>query len=240
MTIIRFDSLESTNRYCEALDLNQVEDFTCYWALQQTAGIGQRGNHWESSSGLNLTFSLVLHPDFLPASEQFRLTQMLSLALSDCLRSLDLPKPIHIKWPNDIYVGNDKICGILVSNRLQGEHITASICGIGLNVNQTDFPSWVPNPVSLLSLTGKQFELEALLQQLLDHIAQRYHSLRLGNNLLPEYLVQLLRIGIPAEYRYRGCTISATIKGVDPFGHLLLVDEANRELVCGMKEISYI
>ena len=83
--IIRFDSLESTNKYCEALDLAEVEDFTCYWALEQTAGIGQRGNHWEAEAGRNLTFSLVLHPTFLPADRQFKLTEALSLALSDFL-----------------------------------------------------------------------------------------------------------------------------------------------------------
>ena len=85
MKIEKFDSLESTNKYCEALDLKQVEDFTCYWALEQTAGIGQKGNHWESASGQNLTFSLVLHPTFLPADRQFKLTQALSLALVDFL-----------------------------------------------------------------------------------------------------------------------------------------------------------
>ena len=83
MPIVRLDSVESTNKYCEALDLKQVEDFTCYWALEQTAGIGQKGNHWESASGQNLTFSLVLHPTFLPADRQFKLTQALSLALVD-------------------------------------------------------------------------------------------------------------------------------------------------------------
>ena len=82
MTIEKFDSLESTNKYCEALNLDEVEDFTCYWALEQTAGIGQRGNHWHSTPGLNLTFSLVLKPTWLPAERQFRLTQALSLALS--------------------------------------------------------------------------------------------------------------------------------------------------------------
>ena len=85
MTIVKLDSVESTNKYCEALNLAQVEDFTCYWALEQTSGIGQRGNHWEAESGKNLTFSLVLHPTFLPAERQFKLTQALSLALIDFL-----------------------------------------------------------------------------------------------------------------------------------------------------------
>ena len=88
MTIVKLASVASTNKYCEVLDLAEVEDFTCYWALEQTAGIGQRGNHWEAAPGKNLTFSLVLHPTFLPADRQFKLTQALSLALCDCLKDL--------------------------------------------------------------------------------------------------------------------------------------------------------
>ncbi|MBR4739077.1 MAG: biotin--[Bacteroidales bacterium] len=121
MGIVKIDSLESTNKYCEALDLTKVEDFTCYWALEQTAGIGQRGNHWHSAPGLNLTFSLVLHPTFLPADHQFKLTETLSLAILDLLNTVvcrrlgrqHLPLTTTIKWPNDIYVDNRKICGTL-------------------------------------------------------------------------------------------------------------------------------
>ena len=93
MRIEKFDSLESTNKYCEALDLAEVGDFTCFWALEQTAGIGQRGNHWVSESGQNLTFSLVLHPTFLPADRQFKLTETLSLALVDFLSTFHFPLP---------------------------------------------------------------------------------------------------------------------------------------------------
>ena len=88
MRIVRFDSLESTNKYCEALDLAEVEDFTCYWALAQTAGIGQQGNHWEAEPGKNLTFSLVLHPTFLPADRQVKLTEALSLGVVDFLKDI--------------------------------------------------------------------------------------------------------------------------------------------------------
>ena len=110
MRIVKFDSLESTNKYCEALDLMQVEDFTCYWAMKQTDGIGQRGNHWEAAPGSNLTFSLVLHPTFLPADRQFRLTEALSLAIVDFMDTIDsLNSIVKIKWPNDIYVGRKKM-----------------------------------------------------------------------------------------------------------------------------------
>lgn len=238
MKIEILDSVESTNRYCEALDLTQVEDFTCYWALEQTAGIGQRGNYWVSAPGENLTFSIVLYPTFLPADKQFHLTEALSLALVDFLKAF-IPLP-SIKWPNDIYVGNKKICGTLVSTRLTGNNIASAVCGIGLNINQTTFPNWVPNPTSLRLLTGKEYKLEPLLTQLLDCLEKRYTELRSGRNLEPEYLNHLMNLGVPIHYIYKGEEITATITGIDPYGHLLLTTDNGQRLCCAMKEITFL
>lgn len=253
MRIEKFDSLESTNKYCEALDLAEVEDFTCYWALEQTAGIGQRGNHWEAEAGRNLTFSLVLHPTFLPADRQFKLTEALSLALSDFLSVFKFQFSIRIKWPNDIYVGGKKICGTLVSTRLQGDRIASAVCGIGLNVNQTAFPDWVPNPTSLALLTGMEYDLAPLLERLLACIEKRYSDLKAGVDPEPEYLRHLLHLGIEADYIiHDGAQMlptthyplptktRATITGVDPHGRLLLTASDGRRLSCGMKEIAFV
>lgn len=274
MQIVRFDSLESTNKYCEALDLAEVEDFTCYWALEQTAGIGQRTpsplrgtppcqggefNRWEAEPRQNLTFSLVLHPTFLPADRQFKLTEALSLALVDLLSTLHPPLSALIKWPNDIYADGKKICGTLVSTRLTGNAIASAVCGIGLNVNQTEFPDWVPNPTSLRLLTGRRYELEPLLRHLLDCIGSRYSDLRSGCDPEPAYLAHLLNLGSRARYIYkynnsspklgegdpsetRGeeCVITATVTGVDPHGRLLLTVDDGRHISCGMKEISLL
>ena len=270
LNIVKLDSVESTNKYCEALPLDEVEDFTCYWALEQTAGIGQRQcsddgaayNHWHSSPGLNLTFSLVLKPSWLLAGHQFRLTQALSLALCDFLSPLTSPHSPSIKWPNDIYVGmstttagserqhyGKKICGTLVSTRLTTNATTQSsnqailssaVCGIGLNVNETAFPSWVPNPTSLRLLTGQEYELEPLLHDLLHHIERRYDALRRGDNLEEEYLSHLLGLGVPARYRYQGSDITATIDGVDTFGRLLLTADDGTHLRCNLKEIALL
>ncbi len=249
--IEKLDSVESTNKYCEALDLAEVEDFTCYWALAQTAGIGQRGNHWEAAPGKNLTFSLVLHPTFLPADCQFKLTETLSLALCDCLKDLQDPKDLKVKWPNDIYVACKKICGTLISIHISnpslprrgagGEAVISSaICGIGLNVNQTDFPDWIPNPTSLALLTGKEYELEPLLEKLLTCIEKRYNDLKAGIDPEPEYLAHLLNINVPAHYIYNEEEITATLTGVDPHGRLLLTVDDGRHISCGMKEISFL
>jgi len=244
MSIHSFDSLESTNKYCEALDLAEVEDFTCYWALEQTAGIGQRGNHWHSAPGQNLTFSLVLHPAFLPAARQFCLTQALSLGIKDFIESIVSIDPIvtiaSIKWPNDIYVDGHKICGTLVSTRLQGNAIASAVCGIGLNVNEREFPSWVPHPTSLGLLTGQNYALEPLLRQLLACIEKRYNDLKTGIDPEPEYLAHLMNLHVPARYIYNKEEIAATITGVDPHGRLLLSAADGRSLSCGMKEIQFV
>ncbi len=240
MTIIRFDSLESTNKYCEALDLAQVEDFTCYWALEQTSGIGQRGNHWHSAAGENLTFSLVLHPDFLPAAQQFKLTQALSLALVDFLSTFNFQLSVSIKWPNDIYVDGKKICGTLASTRLQGNVIASAICGIGLNVNEQVFPDWIPHPTSLSLLTGQKYDLEPQLRQLLACIEKRYNDLKSGIDPEREYLAYLLNLNVRARYIYNKEDIAATITGIDPHGRLLLTTDDGRSISCGMKEIIFL
>ena len=240
MKIEKLDSVESTNKYCEALDLTKVEDFTCYWALEQTAGIGQRGNHWHAAPGKNLTFSLVLHPACLPAERQFKLTEAISLSLVDFLSSFTSHLSPSIKWPNDIYVGNKKICGTLVSTRLQGDTIASAVCGIGLNINEREFPEWVPNPTSLTLLTGKEYDLEPLLKKLLVCIEKRYNDLKAGIDPKHEYLEHLLNLDVPARYIYNKEELTATITGIDPHGRLLLTTSDSRNLCCGMKEISFI
>ena len=240
MTIIRFDSIESTNKYCEALDLAQVEDLTCYWALEQTSGIGQRGNHWHSAAGENLTFSLVLHPCTLPAARQFKLTQALSLALVDFLSTFNFQRSVSIKWPNDIYVDGKKICGTLASTRLQGNVIASAICGIGLNVNEQVFPDWIPHPTSLSLLTGQKYDLEPQLRQLLACIEKRYNDLKSGIDPEREYLAYLLNLNVRARYIYNKEDIAATITGIDPHGRLLLTTDDGRNISCGMKEIIFL
>ncbi len=239
MKIHRLESIASTNKYCESLHLDQVEDFTCFWAIEQTDGIGQQGNYWHSERGKNLTFSLVLHPCFLPAARQFMLTQTLSLAIVDFLLSLNIDSPIHIKWPNDIYVDQKKICGILTSAHICNGTIGSAICGIGLNINQTAFPSWIPNPTSL-SLLKYPMDIEVALNKLLSCINIRYTQLQQGWQPQADYLAHLMQLNTPSQYLYKGQLIEATITGVDEYGHLLLSTPDNRNLCCQMKEISFL
>lgn len=244
MNIQMFDALASTNQYCELLNLSEVEEFTVIVARRQTAGIGQRGNHWEAEPGKNLTFSLVLKPVFLPIADQYQLTKAVSLGVADWLTPL-VPQGegrVRIKWPNDIYVDDRKICGMLITNRVTGDRLSASIVGIGMNINQRVFPDWVPNPTSLSLLTGREWPLEEMLAGLLSAIRRRYEELHrepLGVLDAP-YLARLLRRGEKASYLLHGEKTEATITGVNRFGHLQLVTTAGEHLSCQMKEIQFV
>lgn len=122
---------------------------------EQTAGRGQRGNSWEAEPGKNLTFSILLRPAALLAARQFELSMVVSLAIADAIDAL-LPEGVKtaVKWPNDIYIGNEKVCGILIENRLSGPYIDSSIAGIGININQRRFLSDAPNPTSVILHNG--------------------------------------------------------------------------------------
>lgn len=240
--LLQFDSLESTNKYCELLDLSEVEEFTVVWAHAQTAGIGQRGNHWESEPDSNLTVSIILKPLFLEGGDTFRITQAVALGISDLLMELWPNHVTHIKWPNDILVDGKKICGTLISTTLQGDHIATAVCGIGLNVNQTCFSDGIPNPTSLHLLSGHRYVLQPLLERLIQCIGIRYRQLRDGpwDILHQQYLERLLNYRQWAQYRYKGEDLRAVINGVDNFGQLLLTTEGGASLCCQMKEIALL
>lgn len=242
MKIVRFDTLNSTNQYCELLDLNQVEEFTIVVADTQTAGIGQRGNHWEAEAGKNLTVSIILKPTFLQAADQYQLTKAVSLGIYDWLQS-QIPASMQasIKWPNDLYVGESKICGTLISSRLAASHLSSAIVGIGLNVNQTQFADWIPNPTSLAILCNRTFNTVDCLEQLADSIGIRYEQLRKDlQSPDKDYLDHLLDYGQPHAYIYQGQRITATITGINKFGHLETTTADGQEIVCQIKEISRI
>ena len=251
MKILHFDQLESTNKYCELLDLSRVEEFTVVSAASQTAGVGQRGSHWESQPGENLTFSMVLKPTFLSAARQYELTKAVALGIVDWVRpvmaatasALATPaQAVRIKWPNDIYVGQRKLCGVLVSNHVGDGVLRSSVVGVGLNVNQTQFGAWVPNPVSLAMLTGVRHDTRMCLEGLADALARRYGQLRAGaaQAIGEEYEAALLRRGEEAAYAYRGKPLRATLRGVDRYGHLLLTTADGVELACDMGELKFL
>ena len=145
----------------------------CISADFQTAGHGQATNHWESEDGKNLLFSLLLRPSVIPASEQFVITEIVTLAIINALQDY-IRQRITIKWPNDIYVGDKKLCGILIENALCGPTIDTCIVGIGININQELFTSNAPNPISLKQLTGRDNDREEIFEEIYQNILNYY------------------------------------------------------------------
>lgn len=140
--------------------LDVLDNLSVVAARTQTSGRGQGDHTWTSEPGQNLTFTFVLKfPPCAPlaASEILRITQAVTHALREYLLSKGVAA--RIKWPNDIYVGDKKICGILIENILGGKQVAASMVGIGLNLNQLRFPADLPNPVSLRQVTGRRYDL---------------------------------------------------------------------------------
>ena len=239
-SVITIEKVESTQNYLIELSRKtELQEGIVINALSQFKGRGQFENKWESEDGKNLTFSLLLQPRFLNPASQFLLTQVLSLAISDYLLT-QTDKPVSIKWPNDIYIGKKKICGILVKNQLFGATFENSFCGIGLNVNQEKFPP-LPNPTSLFLETEKQFELNEVLKAVLENIGFRYNQLKSEEIeiLQQDYMQRLLYKDIFASYIYKGREIEARIFDVNEFGHLLLEEKNGNTICCELKEISF-
>ena len=229
--IVHIDETDSTNRWLKDHGEGTMVVATDY----QTAGKGCGSNSWESERGKNLTFSMLIHPDGIAAREQFRITEVVSVALCRTLQPYIYNK-VEIKWPNDIYVGDRKLCGILIENRLQGNVIVDCIIGIGLNVNQRVFLSDAPNPVSMYQLTGQETDREALLADFLQTFDQEWQNKTNGS----EYRELLYRKGKDGLYEDKTGRFVARLTDVLPDGRLLLVDEEGKERTYAFKEVSFI
>ncbi len=192
MQIIYLDEIPSTNNYATGrLQTEALHEGTVVLTFRQTHGRGQAQNVWESEEDKNLTFSLVLRPDFLPASSQFALSQVLSLGLAGYLSGE--ADDVAIKWPNDILIGKGKVAGMLVENSVMGSTIGWTVAGIGLNLNQKAFREYVPNAVSLSQITGKIYSPEEVLNEVYDSIMNRYEQLKKGriDEISRDYLAWL-------------------------------------------------
>lgn len=242
--IIRVEKATSTNDLlAEWCRTREVDELTFLWANTQTAGKGQRGNSWESETGKNLTFSLVLYPRFIPAREQFILSMLISLSVRDAL-SLHTDG-MCVKWPNDIYQKERKMCGILIENELQGTTIARCIAGIGINVNQAVFRSSAPNPVSLLQATGREHNRTRLLEEIAERISTGYHRLQANRNsasreLHARYMDCLFRGKGNHLFCDAAGPFTARIESMEPDGHLLLRDDQETLRRYAFKEVQYI
>ena len=239
--ILWLDSIDSTNS--EAFRKMDSAEEGCVWAARfQTAGRGQKGNSWESAVGQNLTFSVLLKPDFLPIERQFLISEVAALAVCDLLKGWGLAP--MIKWPNDIYIGDKKIQGMLIEHFLSGTTLGASIVGIGVNLNQECFASDAPNPTSVYRETGKKQDLERALEVFMGHLDGWYARLKAGEEEAIEtaYCNKLYRRNIWASY-IRSANqepFEGKITGIDRYGCLRVALKDGAEACFAFKEIQYV
>ena len=242
--IYHLDTTASTND--DARD-EKYREGDVVWADFQTAGRGQRGHEWHSRKGKNLTFSVVLEPLFVPIAEQFAVSEVVALALVDMLSDYGIEA--KIKWTNDIYVGDRKLVGILIEHSLAPSTLRRTIVGVGINVNQTEFDSSLPNPVSMAQLLGRELDAEAILGCFLAHLQRNYEALREHQSaadgqpsaLHARYNSLLYRKGefhtfaLPGGERF-----SAKITGTAPSGALRLEQRDGKTKDYLFKEVEFI
>lgn len=208
----------------------------------QTAGHGQRGTSWESDRGKNLTFSFRFSPQSVRATEQFFLSEIACLAVAQTLDAY-VPK-VTVKWPNDVYVGDKKICGMLLYHTLRGANIGSTLVGIGINVNQPQFCSDAPNPISLCQLLEKTLDCEIILQEFMQHFEQLYALWCKGDKLLlsTTYAARLYRRNgfHPFRDTATGETFAARIEHIAPDGLLSLCDRQGRLRTFTFKAVQFL
>jgi BirA family biotin operon repressor/biotin-[acetyl-CoA-carboxylase] ligase len=248
-TTIELDRVDSTNAYAsQVFATTGFEDGTVIRAHEQYAGRGQHDHTWLSETGKNLTFTVCLKPHFLAPDRQFQLNKAICMAILDFIRSFPVPDHVtkqdisRIKWPNDIYVGNQKIAGILIENKIMGSALETTFAGIGLNINQTRFAPDLPNPVSLIHILHHETILQDAMTRLCGFLDKRYLDIRQTNQfrLDLEYDRNLVGFNMWRNFISDGILLEGKVKGVDSSGRLLL-EYRTGEIRCFMhQEIAYV
>jgi BirA family biotin operon repressor/biotin-[acetyl-CoA-carboxylase] ligase len=235
------DKINSTNNYAmEQVNNGGVTSGTAWFAMEQTAGKGQRGKQWISPPGENIMLTIALQPKDLPLSRQFMLSVTVALAAYDFF-SKYAGEETCIKWSNDIYWRDRKAGGILIENVLRGNIWQYAIIGMGININQAQFPEDLPNPVSLRQITGKTWDAVTLAKDLCTFLQQRLQQLHPAQyeSLLEEYKSKLFRFQEPALYLQNGEYFQGIIRDVLPDGPLCL--EKNGEILqLGFGEVTFV
>lgn len=241
-------TIDSTNAYLQRLQGTTEISGLVVVADEQTAGKGMGSNGWESEIGMNLSFSIAIDMSWLPAAEQFTLSQLVPLGMLEVLDNYLDPEKLSIKWPNDIYYGGHKLGGILINSTIEGSNLGNSIIGIGLNVNQMQFADWPTNPISMKMITGKDYDLGPLPEELVTHIGnlaeeireQAQNGLQVRQAIDNRYYARLFRYNEWAEYEVASQSIKLFMTGIDKFGRLQLFDEAQQLHTYDIKEIRFL
>ena len=236
--IYHIDETTSTN---DEARRDAYDHLDAIWSEHQTAGRGQRGHSWHSTEGENVTFSVVLKPTFLPIVEQFLLSEIVALSLVETMAHYGID--CRIKWTNDLYAGDSKLAGVLIEHSLTLDGIARTIVGIGLNINQVEFPGDLPNPISMALVRNTRFDRREVLERYMQTLAAWYDKLERGEKTEIEacYREKMYHLDEPHTYALpSGEQFTATIRGVRPSGELRLehADGTIREYA--FKEVEFV
>ena len=236
--IYHISSTTSTN---DCLRDAKYREGDIVWADFQTAGRGQRGHAWSSAAGENLLFSVLLEPLFMPVAEQFLLSQTVAVSLADLFDGYGIGT--RIKWTNDIYAVGRKLVGILIEHIYSGPKLARTIVGIGINVNQLEFDSSLPNPTSMALLTGERYDLHTVLERFAVILMNNYGGLRRGGGeqVRRRYGERLYRLGERHPFaRPDGTRFEGIIRGVKPTGELIVEQGDGTAVEYRFKEIEFV
>jgi BirA family transcriptional regulator, biotin operon repressor / biotin---[acetyl-CoA-carboxylase] ligase len=239
--ILFFQNLPSTNSHALGLlKKSKPQEGTILCTNYQSAGRGYSGNNWESEDGKNLLISIILYPSFLKPEDQFLISMAISLGVCDFLMRF-IPE-CSIKWPNDIWVKNDKIAGLLLESSLSENKIEFTVAGIGLNINQKKFLSNAPNPVSLNQLTGESYDLALSLEKLSADLDKRYKQLIGGNwvEIKKEYVSKLYRLNEWHKFRDKDGIFTGRVLTVGDYGRLVIERQTGKKTEYSFKETEFI
>ena len=238
-SFIELESVDSTNNYAMAMALEgKATHGTLIFAREQWAGKGQRGRTWISTPGENIILSAVLEPVAFPASSAFGLSAAVALACHDLFTRYTDPEAVTIKWPNDLYWNDRKAGGILIENHFKGSQWLFAIVGMGININQQEFPAAARNPVSLRQLTGRSFDVIGLARELGTFLDLRYRSLETDGVAaqVRAYNERLYRRGMEVRLKKESAVFTTRIEAVSVQGLLLTRDVLERQFAFGEVE----
>jgi BirA family biotin operon repressor/biotin-[acetyl-CoA-carboxylase] ligase len=238
--LIELDITDSTNEYSKTLiKKSQVEEGTVILADFQTKGKGQKDGYWESEKGKNLTFSIILYPNFLDIQKQFYLSMSVSIGIVEFLSHMSVNS--KIKWPNDICINNKKVAGFLIENSIKRNIISSSIIGIGININQTEFKSSAPNPTSLSLELNKTFDIKNTYKLLIFYINKWIKLLYNSHykKIKSRYKKNLFLINKKARFADINGKFDGRIIDVEESGILLIKTDSKKVRKYNFKEVSF-
>jgi BirA family biotin operon repressor/biotin-[acetyl-CoA-carboxylase] ligase len=223
---IRLDRVSSTNEFASFwVSKTSPVEGTVISSVDQYAGRGQLGRYWHASPGQNITMSVILYPKNMISMHQFDLNMILSLGVTATLSAFLPDKKIQIKWPNDIYIDNKKIAGLLIQITSMGKQVKSAIFGVGLNLYENDFPTEIPNPVSLFQFQENLPSISELIHLIWENIMGYYDAYQVGSrdDITIEYQKQLYRYQELCLFSSReGEEFEGRIKGVNEIGKLVI------------------